>query len=198
MSAWIGGLPRNLIEPIAFAGTIIWAMAALSAGRLEAVLPTLGVMAMAGYRLLPNLQALYNNLHLVATNRFSLDELAEELDFSSPSYPVRIPKKAAAGASGALADKGPLFSEAIELRDITFSYAGAERPTLQGISLRIEKGQSIGFVGQTGSGKSTLINLLLGLYEPTRARFLSTGNLWENPSRASGRRGSDMFLRKSF
>ena len=174
-SAWISGLPRNLIEPLAFAGTIIWAMAALSAGRLESVLPTLGVMAMAGYRLLPNLQALYMNLHIVATNRFSLDELAEELDFSSPSYPIRIPKRASAGASEALADKGPLFSEAIELRNIAFSYAGAERPTLQGISLRIERGQSIGFVGQTGSGKSTLINLLLGLYEPTGGEILTDG-----------------------
>jgi ABC-type multidrug transport system fused ATPase/permease subunit len=173
MSAWIGGLPRNLIEPIAFAGTIIWAMAALSAGRLGEVLPTLGVMAMAGYRLLPNVQQLYNNLHMVATNRFSLDELAEELDFSSPSYPVRLPEKT--GTPSTLADKTPLFSEAIELRNITFNYAGAERPTLQGISLRIKRGQSIGFVGQTGSGKSTLINLLLGLYEPTGGEILADG-----------------------
>jgi ABC-type multidrug transport system fused ATPase/permease subunit len=172
-SSWIAGLPRNLIEPIAFAGTIIWAMVALSAGRLEAVLPTLGVMAMAGYRLLPNLQTLYNALHLVATNRFALDELAEELDFSSPSYPVRIPSEAE--VIGSVVDKSPLFSEAIELRDLTFSYAGAERPTLQGINLRIERGQSIGFVGQTGSGKSTLINLLLGLYEPTSGEILADG-----------------------
>jgi ATP-binding cassette subfamily C protein len=173
MSAWISGLPRNLIEPLAFAGTIIWAMSALSAGRLDAVLPTIGVMAMAGYRLLPNLQALYTSLHLMSTNRFALDELAEELDFSSPSYPIQLPQKP--GASSALADQRPLFSEAIELRDIAFSYAGAERPTLQGISLRIEKGQSIGFVGQTGSGKSTLINLLLGLYEPTEGEILADG-----------------------
>jgi ABC-type multidrug transport system fused ATPase/permease subunit len=175
-SAWIAGLPRNLIEPIAFAGTIIWAMAALSSGHLEQVLPTLGVMAMAGYRLLPNLQTLYNNLHLVATNRFSLDELAEELDFSSPSYPVQLPEK---GAAKILADKSPLFSECIELRDITFVYSGAERPTLQGVSLRIGKGESIGFVGQTGSGKSTLINLLLGLYVPTSGEILADGNPWE-------------------
>jgi ABC-type multidrug transport system fused ATPase/permease subunit len=172
-SSWIAGLPRNLIEPIAFAGTITWAMAALSAGRLEAVLPTLGVMAMAGYRLLPNLQTLYNALHLVATNRFSLDELAEELDFSSPSYPVRIPREAE--WAPVLTDGTPLFTEAIELRDITFAYAGAERPTLQGINLRIERGQSIGFVGQTGSGKSTLINILLGLYEPTSGEILVDG-----------------------
>ncbi len=174
-SAWISGLPRNLIEPLAFAGTIIWAMAALSAGRLESVLPTLGVMAMAGYRLLPILQTLYTNLHIVATNRFAMDELAEELDFGSPSYPIQVPKKALADASPASADKGPLFSEAVELRNITFNYAGAERPTLQGISLRIERGQSIGFVGQTGSGKSTLINILLGLYEPTGGEILTDG-----------------------
>ena len=171
-SAWISGLPRNLIEPIAFAGTIIWAMVALSAGRLEEVLPTLGVMAMAGYRLLPNIQQLYNSLHLVATNRFSLDELAEELDFSSPSYPVRLPEK---GAAKALPDKGSLFSESIELRDVTFTYSGAERPTLQGVNIRIGRGESIGFVGQTGSGKSTLINLLLGLYVPTGGEILADG-----------------------
>jgi len=175
MSAWIGGLPRNLIEPLAFAGTIIWAMAALSAGRLHSVLPTLGVMAMAGYRLLPNLQALYNNLHLVATNRYAMDELAEELDFGSPSYPVPIAKKAEVAEARAPTDKSPLFSKAVDLRNITFSYAGAERPTLQGISLRVERGQSIGFVGQTGSGKSTLINLLLGLYEPTGGEILVDG-----------------------
>ena len=177
-SAWISGLPRNLIEPIAFAGTIIWAMVALSAGRLEEVLPTLGVMAMAGYRLLPNIQQLYNSLHLVATNRFSLDELAEELDFSSPSYPVRLPEK---GAAKALPDKGSLFSESIELRDVTFTYSGAERPTLQGVNIRIGRGESIGFVGQTGSGKSTLINLLLGLYVPTGGEILADGKPLEKP-----------------
>ena len=177
-SSWIAGLPRNLIEPIAFAGTILWAMIALRAGRLEAVLPTLGVMAMAGYRLLPNLQTLYNALHLVATNRFSLDELSEELDFSSPSYPLRIPSKAETIPA---TDKSPLFSECIELRDVTFSYAGVERPTLQGINLRIGRGESIGFVGPTGSGKSTLINLLLGLYEPTSGEILADGKPLPRP-----------------
>src|SRR4029077_1694099 len=125
-SAWISGLPRNLIEPIAFAFTIIWAMVALSTGHLGEVLPTLGVMAMAGYRLLPNVQALYNSLHLVATNRFSLDELAEELEFSTPRFPVRLPEK---GAPKGSPDKGSLFSESIELRDVSFKYEGAELPT---------------------------------------------------------------------
>ena len=179
ISAWLGGLPRNLIEPIAFTGTIVWAMAALSMGRLAQVLPTLGVMAMAGYRLLPNIQQLYNCLHLVATNRFSLDELEEELDFSSPLYPVRVLKKAQPVREPT--KKSPLFTEEIELRNITFTYSGAERPTLQGVSLRIRKGESIGFVGQTGSGKSTLINILLGLYEPTAGEILTDGKPFGKP-----------------
>ena len=176
MSAWLAGLPRNLIEPVAFAGTISWAMAALAAGKLETVLPTLGVMAMAGFRLLPNIQALYNSLHLVATNRFSMDELADELDFSSPSYPVPVARKVAEPS-----ETGQLFSEAIELRDITFNYPGVERPTLNDIDLRIKRGTSIGFVGQTGSGKSTLINILLGLYEPTAGEILVDGRVLSKP-----------------
>jgi ATP-binding cassette, subfamily B, bacterial PglK len=178
MSSWIAGLPRNLLEPIAFTGTICWAMVALAEGKLETVLPTLGVMAMAGYRLLPNVQALYNSLHLVATNRFSLDELAEELQFSSPSYPVPIARKM--GQSGP-SRAGQLFSQAIDLRDITFSYPGVDRPTLHEISLRIQRGTSIGFVGQTGSGKSTLINILLGLYEPTAGEIVIDGKPLSKP-----------------
>ena len=55
---------------------------------------------------------------------------------------------------------------AIEFRDLTFRYPGTERPVLEHVSLRIEPGQTVAFVGNTGSGKSTLINLLARLHEP--------------------------------
>jgi len=55
---------------------------------------------------------------------------------------------------------------AIEFRHLTFTYPGAERPVLENVSLRIEAGQTVAFVGATGSGKSTLISLLPRLHEP--------------------------------
>jgi ATP-binding cassette subfamily B protein len=55
---------------------------------------------------------------------------------------------------------------AIEFRHLTFSYPGTERPVLENVSLRIESGQTVAFVGATGSGKSTMISLLPRLHEP--------------------------------
>ena len=55
---------------------------------------------------------------------------------------------------------------AIEMRGLTFTYPGSDRPVLDGVSLRIEPGQTVAFVGATGSGKSTLITLLPRMHEP--------------------------------
>jgi ATP-binding cassette subfamily B multidrug efflux pump len=58
------------------------------------------------------------------------------------------------------------LSGAIEMRDLTFTYPGSDRPVLDGVSVRIEPGQTVAFVGATGSGKSTLISLLPRMHEP--------------------------------
>src|SRR5688500_16686737 len=64
---------------------------------------------------------------------------------------------------------------AIELRDLVFTYPGTDRPVLDHVSLRIAAGQTVAFVGSTGSGKSTLISLLPRLYDPPRGTVFVDG-----------------------
>src|SRR3954452_11940472 len=64
------------------------------------------------------------------------------------------------------AGRAAALDGAIEIRDLTFTYPGSERPVLDDVSLRIEPGQTVAFVGATGSGKSTVISLLPRLHEP--------------------------------
>ena len=69
-----------------------------------------------------------------------------------------------------------MFNEKIELQGINFTYALGEHRTLNNITMRISKGESIGFIGTSGSGKSTLIDIILGLISPDSGKVFVDGN----------------------
>jgi ABC-type multidrug transport system fused ATPase/permease subunit len=76
----------------------------------------------------------------------------------------------------ALADVAPMpFQEAITLENVRFSYPRGGRPAIEDVSLVIPKGARVGFIGKTGSGKSTLMDLVLGLLTPEGGRILIDG-----------------------
>src|SRR5262249_55445907 len=125
-------------------------------------LPNLGVMALAGDRLLPSLQLLYSQLTQVSSVRHAVDEGYDEFVAAGTGR-----SSSTAIRAGPLARGKPLrWTDSITLREVSFCYPGASRPTLDGISLTIPKNTSLGVIGPTGSGKSTLVDLLLGLYQP--------------------------------
>ncbi len=157
----VANITRYLAEPLAFGGLVL-AVVLLAARERDfsAILPNLGVMAVAGYRA---------QVTQLTSMRYSLDAVFEEfidaeLDDKSGNVELSAEKSR------------PLeWQDAITLDEVSFIYPGADRPVLDRFSVTIQKNTSIGFIGPTGSGKSTLIDLLLGLHRPTSGRVLIDG-----------------------
>ena len=166
----IANSTRYLIEPLAFGGLVLAVVVLAVKGRdFSDILPNLGVMAVAGYRLLPTIQLLYSQVTQFTTMRYSLDEVFEEFvdaERDEKSGKVELP----AEKSRPIA-----WQDAITLDEVSFIYPGNDRRVLDRFSITIQKNTSIGFIGPTGSGKSTLIDLLLGLHRPTSGRVLIDG-----------------------
>jgi len=163
---------RYLVEPLAFGGLVVAVLLLAARGRdFSDILPNLGVMALAGYRLLPSLQLLYGQLTQISSMRHAVDEVYDEF-VAAETDASALP----APSSDALAPARPFrWNDAITLHDVSFRYPGASRPALEGLSLTVSKNTSLGVIGPTGSGKSTLVDLLLGLYHPTAGEILIDG-----------------------
>src|SRR5437867_1535584 len=127
---------RYLVEPLAFGGLVVAVLLLAARGRdFSDILPNLGVMALAGYRLLPSLQLLYSQLTQVSSMRHAVDEVYDEFVAVETDRSI-----SAAISSDVLARAKPFaWNDAITLREISFRYSGVSRPALDGISLIIAK-----------------------------------------------------------
>jgi ABC-type multidrug transport system fused ATPase/permease subunit len=163
---------RYFVEPLAFGGLVIAVLLLAARGRdFSDILPNLGVMALAGYRLLPSVQLLYAQLTQVSSMRHAVDEVYDEFIDAEKDRPVT-----SATEGDTLGRAKPLrWTDAITLHNVSFYYPGIARPALRNISVTIPKNASLGVIGPTGSGKSTLVDLLLGLYLPTAGDILIDG-----------------------
>jgi ABC-type multidrug transport system fused ATPase/permease subunit len=153
-------LPRYLLETIAFGGIVIVTLTLVLSGRgLEAAIPTLSLYAFVGYRLMPALQQIFSAAVTVRFIGASLDSLGRDLDMVR-KRPVR--STSVSSTSAVLRGRHDL-----RLDDVHFTYPGTTQEVLRGVSLVIHRNESIGLVGRTGAGKTTLADLVLGLFEPT-------------------------------
>lgn len=173
----MSGLPRYVIETLAF-GTVMALFLYLlaSEGGVQAVLPTIGAFALAGYRLLPALQQVYISSTTLRFNQSVLDTMHRDLMASArpegeshrdtPSTDITLPVRPAARLP---------FRRELRLDQVTYTYPGAEVPALREVSLVIPRKSSVAFIGATGSGKSTLVDIILGLLQPQSGSILVDG-----------------------
>jgi ABC-type multidrug transport system fused ATPase/permease subunit len=163
---------RYVVEPLAFGGLVVAVLLLAARGRdFSDILPNLGVMALAGYRLLPSLQLLYGQLTQVSSMRHAVDEVYDEFVAAETDKSI-----ARAICTEPVTPASPFpWKNAITLCEVSYRYPHALRPAVEGVSLIIPKNTSVGIIGPTGSGKSTLVDLLLGLYYPTAGDILIDG-----------------------
>jgi ATP-binding cassette, subfamily B, bacterial PglK len=161
---FVGGSPRSAMEAIGLA--LIAAFAYILSRQSEGVvagLPVLGVFALGAQRLLPLLQQIYASWVSIVGAQASVVDLLEFLDQPLPTeahQPEPTPL---------------LFHEAIRFDNVRFRYSSDGPWVLDVINFSIPKGARVGFVGRTGSGKSTVLDLLMGLLEPNEGQILVDG-----------------------
>lgn len=161
--------PRYLIEPLAFSGLVaIVVVLAFQGKTFTDILPNLMVMAMAGYRLLPAMQLLYGQLITIASNRYTLNQLEEEV--------LGIEEDVESVREDAISATKPInFEHELKLEHVTFQYPESSAPAMKEFSMIIGKNESVGISGPSGSGKSTLVDLILGLHSPKEGLVLVDG-----------------------
>ncbi|WP_417439198.1 ABC transporter ATP-binding protein [Idiomarina sp.] len=160
-------VPRYAMELIAFGAVIFLVLYLLSAydGNLGSILPVLSVYALAGFKLLPAFQQMYTSLAQVKGNIASFDSIEKDLIASQNIEDIEPALKA-----GKLSPK-----TLIKLDNVTFSYPNKDEKALEGLTIDIPVNQVIGLVGASGSGKSTAIDVLLGLITPQRGSLVVDG-----------------------
>ncbi len=160
----IAQLPRYALEAIAFGGmllVILYLMA--KSGSFAAALPIIALYAFAGYRLMPALQQIYvafTQLRFAgpALDALHRDLISLEVVDNQDSHLNPLP-----------------FTQAIQLNQVSYRYPNAPQPALKGIDLSIPAHSTVGFVGATGSGKTTTVDIILGLLEPEEGHLSVDG-----------------------
>ena len=151
----IGQLPRFALEAVAFGGMLLILLYLMAkSGSFAATVPVIALYAFAGYRIMPALQQIYQASAQLRFAGPALDALYQDLS----SLPTADPQHG---------NLSPLtLAQAITLNQVTYTYPNAPQPALKGIDLTIPAHSTVGFVGTTGSGKTTTVDVILGLLEP--------------------------------
>ena len=155
-------IPRIYLELIGVISlTSLSFVTLINSGNIDVIIPTIGVFGAAVFRILPSASRILASLQSLKYASSVLTLITKEL---GQIKSVKLEKNIELD-----------FSDAVELKNISFTYDRSDKKILEDISIKIQKGESIGIIGESGSGKSTLLDILLGLLEPSSGEIFLDG-----------------------
>jgi ATP-binding cassette, subfamily B, bacterial PglK len=165
----IGIMPRYLLESLIFSGVILATIFLIYSGKTGVeIIPMLAVYTFAAYRVLPMMQAIYRG---VTSVKFNIPALKILLDDFEASFEANVKTERNRIDNG----NEVFFNSELEFKKVSFSYDVSAKPTLSNVNLKIKHPSKIGIVGKTGSGKTTLVDIILGLFIANSGEILIDG-----------------------
>lgn len=164
-------VPKYIVEAIAFGGIIAIVLSLIISGNqiesnaLGRVLPMVGLYAFAAYRLQPALHFIFSGFASLRFGKTAVDSVYKDLlQYESES---KFNSKMLEPIS---------FNNILEIKNLYFRYLNTDNDAIKDITFSLNRGEMLGIVGPTGCGKSTLVNLLIGLLRVSNGSIAVDGN----------------------
>ncbi len=172
LQAWsslIGNIPKYFLETIAFGGIVTLVLYFIStAGNANEVVPMVSFFAFAAYRLMPALHVVFAAFTRIRFSQATVNRIIKDLS-----------EKGGFREQFLVYEKDPIkpmpFNTSLQLKEVSYNYPNTNEPVIHNINLSIQRNSSIGLVGPTGAGKTTLVDIILGLLIPQKGEFFVDG-----------------------
>ena len=168
----IGIMPKYIIEMVCMTGLLSAVLVKMFFGQkeLSEFVPQLAIFAVAAFRLLPSVGRINEHLSAVIFATPSIDLIYHDLKEIEDLHVEEIVK-----------DEDWHFKKEIEVKRVTYAYPEGEGNVIENACFHIRKGETVAFVGSSGAGKSTIVDILLGLLPPQQGKILVDGmNVYKN------------------
>lgn len=170
----INALPIHMIELIALTGILFIAIVMVMQMReLNSIITILALYGAAIAKLKPCISSIVLSMNSLRYNVYSVQAIHDDLMMleGSPVYQMQLESKA----------ETMYITDTIEIKNLEYRYPGTTEPAIRNVNLTIPKNHSIAFIGESGAGKTTLIDVILGLLEPQKGTIKADGkNVFDN------------------
>ena len=161
-------LPRQIIEMIALSGILFIAVImVLQSREVSTIVPMIALFGAAVMKVKPSINIIIEEINKLRYNVYSVEAVYEDLNYLENKYDQNPPSR--------LGEKLKLNNE-IRLRNLDYVYPDKRHPAVQNISITIPKNSAVAFVGPSGVGKTTLVDVILGLLKPQKGSITIDGN----------------------